>query len=105
MRINAEDAAKHGLTEGVLVLESTLAATPSSSQEALTGDTHSPQGQAVSVQICVLCHVHAVKLGTSVAEMQTMICCCRSPDMLGTRCKRLVIIWVLRPVHVSLMQY
>ena len=63
VRINAEDAANHGLTEGVLVLESTLVATPSSSQEGPTGDKQSPTGQAVSPHSCVLCHVPDGKLG------------------------------------------
>ena len=46
VRIGAEDAAKHGLQEGALVLESTLAGTPSSSQELPTGDQQSPTGDA-----------------------------------------------------------
>ncbi|KAL3131128.1 hypothetical protein ABBQ38_000433 [Trebouxia sp. C0009 RCD-2024] len=46
VRISAEDAAKHGLHEGALVLESTLAATPSSSQEAPTGNLQSQEGEA-----------------------------------------------------------
>lgn len=47
VRINAEDAAKHGLHEGALVLESTLAATPSSSQEAPSANLQSQEGEAV----------------------------------------------------------
>ena len=60
MRIGAEDAAKYGLQEGVLVLESTLVGTPSSSQESPAADQHSPsQEAAVSSLMHLLCPASA----------------------------------------------
>ncbi len=40
MQVGAEDAARYGLQKGALVLESTLAGTPSSSQDALPDQVH-----------------------------------------------------------------
>ena len=46
MQVGAEDAARYGLQEGALVLESTLAGTPSSSQDALPDQIHASSEEA-----------------------------------------------------------
>ena len=53
VRVGAEDAARHGLQEGALVLESTLAGTPSSSQE-VAGQQQNPAEEATVSHPCLL---------------------------------------------------
>ena len=101
VRIGVENAAKHGLQEGALVLESTLAGTPSSSQELPAGDQPSPKGEAavslhcnllVTVLVrnscfnCMLDHlVQVPHEGQAIAAaevLNTYVYGCRNQDLL-----------------------
>jgi len=61
VQVGAEDAARYGLQEGALVLESTLAGTPSSSQDALPDQVHASSEEAAvrteAVQQLMFSHV------------------------------------------------
>ncbi|KAL0047616.1 hypothetical protein WJX82_007810 [Trebouxia sp. C0006] len=50
VQVGAEDAARYGLQEGALVLESTLAGTPSSSQDALPDQVQASSEEAAESQ-------------------------------------------------------
>ena len=59
VRVDAQEAARHGLQEGALVLESTLAGTPNSSPDASAERQQSPaQNVAVSMLALQQCFAY-----------------------------------------------
>jgi len=81
VRVGAEDAAKHGLQEGALVLESTLVGTPSSSQDILAEQGQSPAEEA-AVSILLVPQVtlsHATTMLTVALHTHSDCYKCRWP--------------------------
>ena len=73
VRVDAEEAARHGLQAGALVLESTLAGTPSSSPDASAERQQSPaQDATVSMfasKQCCLCMLSLITVAGQDAAL------------------------------------
>lgn len=81
MRVGADDAARHGLHQGALVLESTLAGTPSNSSNH-TGQGQSPTQEAiVSMQLMLYFWILSAVL-MFIAECSTLGTCIMMIDLV-----------------------
>lgn len=74
VRVSAEDAARYGLQDGALVLESTLAGTPGSSQDTLVGPGPTPTEEAAVRTTCCMCQT-CCQLCCHIPAAMLMICC------------------------------